>query len=318
MLSIVIVTRNDDHGGHLLDRVRTFFRALAEYREMYGWDVEVVVVDWNPPPGTPKMHEATDVPDGFPARFFIVPPELHLQYSNSGVIPLFFQAGFNAGVRRAAGAWVLTSSQDLVFSDKLVRFLANENLSPHAVYRTTRFNTAARIVDGRTVDETVAELARQVTSARAFRDKQILHTRGCGDFILMHEYGWRLTRGYPEITLFGSYLDGLVLHSAYVAGLMQVALDPTRCTYHLLHGGQTEERLADTEMPVMDYVTIYGSLCREMLRSMEPLMLNDENWGLADCDDKQVADNCWKIMPRSQYVRGVGLPECLTFPARGE
>ena len=49
-LSVVVVTRNDNYGGGLLERLQTFQRAIVERCTEARLPVEIVVVDWNPPP----------------------------------------------------------------------------------------------------------------------------------------------------------------------------------------------------------------------------------------------------------------------------
>jgi hypothetical protein len=48
-LSVVVTTRNDDHGGDPLKRLQTFVNTFAAQCVRTGLDAEVIVVEWNPP-----------------------------------------------------------------------------------------------------------------------------------------------------------------------------------------------------------------------------------------------------------------------------
>ena len=46
-LSIVAVTRNDNHGGDLNQRMQLFIDGLFEQCEKYKFFAEIILVDWN-------------------------------------------------------------------------------------------------------------------------------------------------------------------------------------------------------------------------------------------------------------------------------
>ena len=50
-LSIIVVSRNDDHGGHLLGRMQMFTGDLLEQLEDNRLESELIIVEWNPPAG---------------------------------------------------------------------------------------------------------------------------------------------------------------------------------------------------------------------------------------------------------------------------
>ena len=57
-LSVVATARNDDHGGNLLGRMQTFVNALLAQCREHQLAAELILVDWNPPPDRPPLHEA--------------------------------------------------------------------------------------------------------------------------------------------------------------------------------------------------------------------------------------------------------------------
>ena len=155
-LSIVVTARNDDHGGNLLGRMQAFVNAWIGQAKRHRLSSELLVVDWNPPQDRPPLIEALRWPaDTGPCqvRFIQVPPEIHRTYQHAEALPLYQMIAKNVAMRRARGRFVLATNIDIVFSDELVRFLAEEKLLPGRMYRMDRTDVMADVpVDG-TVDE---------------------------------------------------------------------------------------------------------------------------------------------------------------------
>jgi hypothetical protein len=139
-LSVVVVTRNDDHGGNPLTRLQAFVNTFDAQCKRTGLDVEVVVVEWNPPDGKARVSELLECPANcaFPVRFVEVPPDLHARLEHADVLPLFQMIGKNVGVRRARGQFVLCANIDIIFSNELVEFLAARQLRAGVLYDTDR------------------------------------------------------------------------------------------------------------------------------------------------------------------------------------
>lgn len=139
-LSVVVTTRNDDHGGDPLRRLHAFLRTFAAQCLRTGLDAEVIVVEWNPPAGRPRVHELIDVPAGapFPVRVIEVPAAIHGTFRHAEVLPLFQMIAKNAGIRRARGRFVLATNIDIIFSTELVEHLAAGQLEPRHLYRVDR------------------------------------------------------------------------------------------------------------------------------------------------------------------------------------
>jgi hypothetical protein len=139
-LSVVVVTRNDDHGGNPLTRLQAFVNTFDAQCKRTGLDVEVVVVEWNPPDGKARVSELLECPAhcAFPVRFVEVPADLHARIEHADVLPLFQMIGKNVGVRRARGQFVLCTNIDIIFSNEMVEFLATRQLRAGVLYDTDR------------------------------------------------------------------------------------------------------------------------------------------------------------------------------------
>jgi len=139
-LSVVVTTRNDDHGGDPLKRLQAFVNCFDEQCRRTGLDAELIVVEWNPPPDRPLVSSLLRLPS--PAactyRFIDVPPELHGQLAFADVLPLFQMIAKNVGIRRARGRFILATNIDIIFSNALVEFIASRQLQLRRMYRVDR------------------------------------------------------------------------------------------------------------------------------------------------------------------------------------
>src|SRR5262249_47535422 len=85
-LSVVVTTRNDNHGGDLNTRTQLFLDGLAAQANRHRIHTELVLVEWNPPADRAPIEEALRWPEPseyFEVRIVIVPHELHAQLENA-------------------------------------------------------------------------------------------------------------------------------------------------------------------------------------------------------------------------------------------
>jgi len=139
-LSVVVTSRNDDHGGDPLVRLETLLRTFSAQCERTGLRAELVVVEWNPPADRPSLKDQLQRPDPCfcDVRFIEVPPEVHQTLKHADVLPLFQMIAKNVGIRRARGRFILATNIDIVFSDALVDYLAQGRLESGYLYRVNR------------------------------------------------------------------------------------------------------------------------------------------------------------------------------------
>lgn len=166
-LSIVVTTRNDNHGGDLLFRTQVFVNAVFAQFDRFAIPVELVFVEWNPPPERPRLAEAISWPeecDFVSVRIIEVGEHLHRKYEHADRLPLFQMIAKNVGIRRARGTFVLATNIDIVFSDDLMRFFAARRLRSGRYYRTDRYD-----VDGVTDAEAAIEAQLRACDSSVIR-----------------------------------------------------------------------------------------------------------------------------------------------------
>ena len=139
-LSVVMATRNDDHGGDPLRRLQAFITTFADQCRRFRLDAEVIVVEWNPPEDRPRVSSLCRVPVDAPfaVRFIEVPSERHQMLRFASVLPLFQMVAKNVGIRRARGRFIVATNIDIIFSNELVEHLAAGALVQGRLYRVDR------------------------------------------------------------------------------------------------------------------------------------------------------------------------------------
>lgn len=141
-ISLVVTSRNDNHGGNLTYRMQHFVDGFVAQCKKHDLHAELILVEWNPPETSLPLSKALNFPeDKGPCaiRVIRVPKESHLKLEHSDKIPLFQMIGKNIGIRRAQGAYVLATNIDILFSDEIVIFM-RDRLKPGTLYRADRFD----------------------------------------------------------------------------------------------------------------------------------------------------------------------------------
>jgi len=290
MLSITWISRNDDHGGNLIPRTQAALDALAEYRQQ-GLDVEVVFVEWNPPPNVPKLYDVLTWK--IPVRWYEVPFEVHQGIQNWKKFGLRIHIGVNAGMRRTRGEWVLSTTPDCILSAGLARILAAETFQDDCFYRAPRFDAHADLAPGLTAAERIAHMEAHMIQRNVWRGG--MFTKSCGDFILMSRARWHWLRGYVEWPVCPVWFDGIIMYMCAAGGMKQAVLSEPN--YHMEHGERGLLRYK--RLPYMPWKT-YKRLAATMIKKHHAPKINHDGWGLRDLKEEQVADDRWVL--RGKYI----------------
>ena len=138
--------------------MQVFVEALSEQCGRHGLDAELILVEWNPPHDRPRLAEALRWPVSrrCKVRIIEVPSELHRRFDNGQIIPLHQMIAKNVGIRRARGNFVAATNIDVLFSDKLMEFLAGDNLETGLWYRADRYDVRENVPAGVSVEEQLA------------------------------------------------------------------------------------------------------------------------------------------------------------------
>jgi len=320
-LSIVVTSRNDNHGNNFLQRASLFIDGLITQISTYQIQTELIVVEWNPPENKPLLSEVLPTPPKtcpLSIRYLMIPSEIHERYANSQHIPLYQMIAKNTGIRRAKGEFILCTNMDLLFSDKLMEFIALKKLQAGFLYRADRCDVSSdilhlnlsfseqlswcenHILKRHTRNRLLLAILKWMISAdssvlsKGFLRKKIpllyflhLATDACGDFTLLHRNAWNNIQGYPELDLYSIHIDTLGIAAAYASGYQQVLLPSEACCYHIHHeDGWTSldpiQKLKFTaKKPGLGLDVVIQASC-SMIKHQTAHHLNPPNWGFSD------------------------------------
>ena len=248
-LSIVITSRNDDHGGNMLRRMQVSLSGLLEQLEKYRIESELILVDWNPPADKPLLKDVIKWPSELrycTIRVIVVPSSIHQRYEYFDKIPLHAVVAINCGIRRARGQFVLPGVIDLLYSDELMSYIASKGLREDERYRVDRCDVDRNVVQYDTLKEqlgycqkSIIRIHRQIPQSGLPN----LHDNACGDFQLMSRHYWHLLRGYREAAIAPPHVDGLLSYASYAAGMREVVLSNLMRLYHIDHDGRFDGRI---------------------------------------------------------------------------
>jgi hypothetical protein len=244
-LSVVVASRNDDHCGDLLSRLRTSVSGWLGHAARNRMSLELILVEWNPPPDRPRLQDVLDWSrvDTCPVRILSVPHAVHARYPYSDRVGIHGAVALNAGVRRAQGEFVLATTSDVLASDALAAFLAPRHLKKGSFYRIDRSDVSPQVVG---VDGLEAQLAfceshilrvhgRGGHRLPRPRGAPELHLGAPGDFMLLSRQTWHDVRGYPEFDIVGLGLDILLCYIAHLHGDREAVLEPPMRLFHIDH-----------------------------------------------------------------------------------
>lgn len=157
-LTIVATTRNDNHGGDLLERTICFLEGAYHQAARSNMRIELIMVEWNPPKDKPLLKDVLPLPPKnclVDLRFVIVPSSIHNQYAMAPRLSLFQMIAKNVGIKRAKGEYVLCTNIDLLFSNDLFDFLAKKELNNNCFYRAKRVDVEKEIMKQPSFEEKI-------------------------------------------------------------------------------------------------------------------------------------------------------------------
>ncbi|PCJ50619.1 MAG: hypothetical protein COA74_02270 [Gammaproteobacteria bacterium] len=311
-LSIVVTSRNDTHVERMADRTQIFINSIIFLAEKHQVNLELIIVEWNPPNDRPLMAKQFNFPKNHPylcIRIITVDEEIHNRYDCSDLMPLYQMIAKNIGVRRARGKFILATNIDILLSEKLFIEITSNRLKKGNIYRSNRWDVDRAILDISSPEQQLnkaPELCFQVNYKHGItaindRNKRTtilqnnpansdktssLHTLACGDFQLLHRDDWHKVKGYSELDAFSFHLDSLFELTCYHADLKEVIFDDTHPHFHIDHtiGVQVNTGQYKTkEQIVFTHISMITLRSLDLRQSKEKnfFINNSINWGLA-------------------------------------
>jgi hypothetical protein len=148
-LSVVVATRDDDHGGDPGARLKAALKVYKRQAEKFRFPLEYIIVDWNSPvkrAGVFAQVKTWDLKGEFlKIRVIEVPPRAHKKIDDAK-IPFYQMIAKNVGIRRARGRFVLATNIDIFLEEELFKFLSKKELKPNRMYRSDRIDLAIEVI----------------------------------------------------------------------------------------------------------------------------------------------------------------------------
>jgi len=282
-ISVVVASRNDDHGENLLWRTQVYIDMLYQQMRRWGIDVELILVEWNPVPDAPFLHNVLRWPQTdthWQGRVFVIHDYIHQEIVGDTGLDFFQWYAKNVGIRRASYEWILCSNPDAILSDELMAQVSKA--TERGMYSTHRRDLGTSFVPYHLPRERILKFcADNVVRENNCALFNVL-TDGCGDFMLAPKRDWIQGRGYPEFKTWSIHLDSLaLLQMIYIGGLRQVVLDGG--VFHIAHEGSWTTSCSYYGHSYPQYkLSEVVQLCTRMHDEGIPVYENPPNWGLID------------------------------------
>lgn len=250
-LSIVIASRNDDHGENLIQRRQASLDGLFEQLEGHRIESEIIIVEWNPPADKPLLKDVIIWPNKMrycTIKIIEVPFSIHQKYDNFEKFLINVVAAVNCGIKRARGEFILPGVSDLFYSEELMTFIASKALKINERYRVDRCDVKRDVLNCHNLKDKLRCCEDNIIRIHGFdfqghKGLPLLHTDACGDFQLMSRKYWHLLRGYWESDIVGGFVDSILSYCSFSAGVKEVVLNDPLRIYHIDHSSNFNSRI---------------------------------------------------------------------------
>jgi hypothetical protein len=278
IISAIICGRNDNYGGHLIERANYSINSLLETFD------EVVYVDWNTEEGKNILTDDLDIKDRSKLKVITINPN-KVKELTKGVKcqPMCEVLSRNIGIRRAKGDIIVSTNIDIIAPTRDELNIAVSNLKPMEMLTVTRkdielvdlnkqFKDSPFKSDIMPIIYGVDSIKMKLMSPFLEVDKNLIEKFpeknhhaissiicGCGDFQVAHKETWYKIRGFEESMTKRQYSDTTVQYKLIMDG-GKVKASNFPPIYHLEH-----ER--DNSSDILNSI--------EMVKKTE----NNEEWG---------------------------------------
>jgi len=242
-ISAVIVSRNDNYGGHLNERATYCLNSAIETYD------EVFYIDWNS-----STHSLLyDVKDNLITKgnlkHIVITPEVAKTLTNNDPHAQICceVLARNIGLRRAMGDWVVSTNIDIIAPKREELESTLNNLNKDTFYTISRRHTdwdQIKKFHGGEIKfnewNSLRDYLIENSEERHFDEKTVSGDdysviNCCGDFQIAPRYVWDEIRGMEEDLIYSLYADTNVQKKAVMHGFELKALyNPA--LFHIEHG----------------------------------------------------------------------------------
>jgi hypothetical protein len=239
-ISAVIVSRNDNYGGHLNERASYCLQSSIDTYD------EVIYVDWNSPTKSLLYDISKNINFKGNLKHIVISPEIAsiLTTYDPYASVCCEVLGRNIGIRRATGDYIVSTNIDIIAPkrNKLEEIIST--LEPNTFYTFSRRNTnIPEILNFHGNDEFMYQDYDKLREYLITENKQPLEAINdncslincCGDFQIAPKEIWNHVKGFEEELVYSMYSDSNVHKKAMYYGYNVKALFDLEF-YHIDHG----------------------------------------------------------------------------------
>jgi len=281
-ISAVIVSRNDNYGGHLNERATYCLNSAIDTYD------EVIYIDWN----SPTHSLLYDIKDNikFKGNFkhFVITPEISSLLTNHdpNAQKCCEVLARNIGLRRATGDYLVSTNIDIIHPKRNELENVIGNISKDTFYTISRRHTDWEQIKEFHNDEIKFDEWEQLreylisnSEERHFDETTVSGDNYsiincCGDYQIAPKHVWEEIRGMEEDLIYSLYADTNVQKKAVMHGFGLKALyNPA--LFHIEHGKGGGGFLDGINKLVNDP---YRAIVHQ------EKTLNTESWGFGNTD----------------------------------
>jgi hypothetical protein len=267
-ISLVIAARNDNYMGNSNWRLETTVNYIAAQLQSidYLHQVEIIIVDWgSAPPLRGVVHMSKAVEQII--RYIEVPINIHEKVCRGSDFPL--PIALNVGIRRAKGELIALTSGDVLWKSEVFQslFSLQKDLFEHSLFFIPRKNIPWDFVSQ---SPGIAEMTKYIdTEGRSLEVEPLLpFYMGRAGALVMHRDIWSECQGNDERLVFWGYNDiDLSLRLRLKYACLDYYQTNRMSVFHLEHYPSRNDKQSAPK--------------KFNLHVFNPLVVNDENWGLA-------------------------------------
>jgi glycosyltransferase involved in cell wall biosynthesis len=275
MLSVIVSGRNDEYAGNFRERLLTCWKLNSTQLNDREISHEWIFVEWNPLDEDYLSYELAKL--GFTC--YVIDPAIHEEICTHPQMTFMQFFAKNVGIRRARTDWVLVTNPDCLLGPQAVHSMQWKQVQNNTIYRAER-----RDLPFEYFESAPSELFAQSV---AVHDSWmgVKFTEAAGDFVLFDKTA--VTFGYDEQITFsdvgtdGRFLENWVAQGGQIEFLGSVFKADHDELFH-------KHRETDSHKGRSGW----------NYRDKIPYTMA-ENWGLADCEEEEIAENVWYIRRRA-------------------
>lgn len=244
-LSAVIVSRNDNYGGNLIERSSYCFNSMIDTFD------EVFYIDWNSDSKSLLNEVKENIQFKGNFNHIVIEPKIAKMLTNfdSEAQKCCEVLGRNIGLRRASGDWIVSTNIDIIAPRRKDLKDTINTLDKNTFYTVSRrdaelpnikeFNKNNNFEEYKNWKE-VRDYLIDNSEERHYEEKTIQGddyslVNCCGDFQLAPNHIWKDLRGMEEDLIYALYADTNVQKKAVMHGYKLKAIyNPA--FFHINHG----------------------------------------------------------------------------------